>query len=143
MSKIEALTLTLVAAVLVSGCAGIQEMHATHMAHMAGMMGMSSHTEATHAQMEQQIAGARTRADHEALAQLFDQDAKAAEDKAAEYRHLTKTYTSGADDGRLRVSPPLDPTGDTRTLADLYDQVAARNRAVAGVHHQLATEAKD
>ena len=143
MRKITALTAPLAAAVLVGGCAGIQEMHATHMAHMAEMMGMSSHTDATHAQMAQNIANAQTRADHEGLAQSFEQEAKTAQDKAAEYRHLAQTYTSGSDDGRLRVSPPLDPSGDCQALASLYDQVAAQNRALAGVHRQLASEAKD
>ena len=143
MRRIKVLTATLAAAVLMGGCAEIQEMHAAHMAHMAQMMGMSSHTDATHAQMAQKIATVQTRADHEGLAQSFDQEAKTAEDKAAEYRHLAQSYISASDDGHLQVSPPLDPTGDCQTLASLYDQVAAQDRALAGVHRQLASEAKD
>jgi len=137
------LTATLVASVLLGGCAEVQEMHAAHMAHMADMMGMSSDSDAAHAHMQQKIANARTRADHEGLVQLFDQEAKTADSQAAEYRHLTQTYTSGYDDGRLRVSPPLDPSSDCQALASLYDQVAAQYRALGGVHRQLAAEAKD
>ena len=140
MTRIKAITAALVAAVLLGGCAHIQEMHAEH---MEKMMGTSSHTNATHAHMQQKITDSRTRADHEGLAESFEQEAKSAEGRAAEYRHLAHTYTAGHDEGHLRVAPPLDPSSACQALASLYDQVAAQNRALAVVHHQLAAEAKE
>lgn len=140
MSKIELLMVALVAALLVGGCTHIQEMHAAHMGHM---MGMPEHSGATHSQLEHAVARAHTRAEHEAAAQLFEQEARAAEDRAAEFRELTQTYGSTYGVRVGQASPPLEPSRDSQVLVSLYEQVASKDRALAGVHRQLATEAKE
>jgi hypothetical protein len=140
MRKIEVLMVALVAALLLGGCMTMQGVHAAHMGHM---MGMPEHSSATHLQLEHAVARAHTRAEHEAAAQLFEQEAKAAEDRAAEFRKLTQTYESTYGVGVGQASPPLEPGRDSEMLVSLYEQVASQDRALAYIHRQLATEAKE
>ena len=140
MSKVEVLLVALVAALLVGGCTHIQEMHAAHMGHM---MAMPEHSAATHSQLEHAVETAHTRAEHEAVAQLFEQAANAADDRAAEFRKLTQTYGSTYGVGVGQASPQLEPDRDSKMLVSLYEQVASKDRALADVHRQLATQAKE
>jgi len=138
-----ALVAVLGIAVSVVGCADIQKMHAEHMVHMAEMMGMSGHDHTTHAEVAKQITDARTRADHESLAKYYERQASAAEDKSAEYRHLAQAYGPHSDSERSPETPRPDPAADCDTLASLYGQVVAQDRALADIHRQLATEADE
>jgi hypothetical protein len=57
--------------------------------------------------LEKAIAGAKTPADHEAIASYYDREAATAKDKAAEHRRLAELYRTFAASGRA----PLQPMG--------------------------------
>jgi hypothetical protein len=88
--------------------------------------------------LEKAIAGAKTPADHEAIASYYDREAATAKDKAAEHRRLAETYRTLAASGRA----PLQPMGiHCQQLAQTYESAAADNVALAAGHRQMAKEA--
>jgi hypothetical protein len=88
--------------------------------------------------LEKAITGAKTAADHEAIASYYDREAATAKDKAAEHRRLAETYRTLAATGRA----PLDPMGiHCQQLAQTYESAAAENTALAAAHRQMAQEA--
>ena len=129
MRMIKVLVATLITVVLVSACA------TEHPSHMTG---------STYAQVEQRIASARTRGDHEGLAQFFEQEASAAMQRAEMHRNLTQTYAGpGYGGGHVRATPALEPSRHCEALVRFYEQAAAENLALAKAHRQLAAEATD
>lgn len=130
MRMFKVLIATLMTIVLVSACA------TEHPSHMTGGT--------TYAQVEQRIAGARTRGDHEGLAQFFAQEADAAMQRAEMHRNLTQTYAGpGYGGGHVRATPALEPSRHCEALVRFYEQAAAENLALAKAHRQLAAEATD
>jgi hypothetical protein len=88
--------------------------------------------------LEKAIAGAKTKADHEAIASHYAQEAAIAKDKAAEHRRLAETYRTLAVSGRT----PLQPMGmHCQQLAQTYESIASDNAALATAHRQMAQEA--
>jgi hypothetical protein len=88
--------------------------------------------------LEKAIAGAKTAADHEAIASYYDKEAATAKDKAAEHRRLAEIYRTQAATGRA----PLQPMGlHCQQLAQTYESAAAENAALAAAHRQMAQEA--
>ena len=88
--------------------------------------------------LEKAIAGAKTPADHEAIASYYDRAAATDKDKAAEHRRLAEIYRTLAASGRA----PLQPMGmHCQQLAQLYESAAADNAALAAAHRQMAKEA--
>jgi hypothetical protein len=88
--------------------------------------------------LEKAIAGAKTPADHEAIASYYDREAATAKDKAAEHRRLAETYRTLAASGRA----PLQPMGiHCQQLAQTYESAAADSVALAVGHRQMAKEA--
>lgn len=89
--------------------------------------------------MEQKIESAHTRADHEEIASLYEQQAGA--DKAAAERHrgYARAY---ARSGNPRV--PANPAmiSHCENLARTYQQAADENLALAKTHRQAAAEVK-
>jgi hypothetical protein len=89
-------------------------------------------------ELEKAITGAKTSADHEAIASYYDREAATAKDKAAEHRKLAETYRTLAASGRA----PLQPMGiHCQQLAQTYESAAADNAALATAHRQMAREA--
>lgn len=88
--------------------------------------------------LEQKIAAARTRADHEEIASLYEQ--QAGKDKAAAERHhqLAQVYR-----GRTGRNIPPDMAGHCENLASTYKQAADENLALAKEHRRLAAEMKN
>ena len=88
--------------------------------------------------LEKAITGAKTSADHEAIASYYDREAATAKDKAAEHRRLAETYRTLAASGKA----PLQPMGmHCQQLAQVYESAAADNAALATAHRQMAQEA--
>ena len=88
--------------------------------------------------LEKAITGAKTSADHEAIASYYDREAATAKDKAAEHQRLAETYRTLAASGRA----PLQPMGmHCQQLAQIYESAAAENTALAAAHRQMAKEA--
>lgn len=109
------------AAVLLGGCA-------------------SPHYSATHEQVEDRIANARTRADHQGLAQFFDQEAQEAKSRAEKHRAMSKRYTDPVWTGRgswIHLRDHCD------TLVGLYEKAEQENKALAALHRQIATETSE
>src|SRR6266581_3644358 len=89
--------------------------------------------------LEKAVTGAKTPADHEAIASYYDKEAATAKDKAAEHRRLAETYR------RLAVTPRgqgFQPMGNhCQQLAKNYESVAAENTALATAHRKMAQAA--
>lgn len=104
--------------------------------------GHPPHLGATHVDVTERIAEARTPAEHRALAEFFTTEAAAADAKADEHRKLTQVYSPGLGSGYHRpLTPALDPSRHCQALVKLYVQAAEENRAMAKVHEALAEQA--
>jgi hypothetical protein len=90
--------------------------------------------------LEKAIAGAKTKADHEAIASHYAQEAAIAKDKAAEHRRLAETYRTLSVSPRSQV-PSME--NHCQQLAQNYDRAAADNIALAEAHRQMAREAPE
>lgn len=102
------------------------------------------HLGATHAQISDRIANARTAADHQALAQFFRAEAEAAKKKADEHRNLTLIYTPGYGAGsHVPLKAGLEPSRHCQALAGIYERAAEENRAMAKIHEELAAQAQN
>ena len=85
---------------------------------------------------QEKVTRAKSQADHEALADAYEQEAKALDAKAAEHKALAKTY---AELGYLRNKPGL--IAHCASLVDQYRAAAKETRALARVHRELAGQA--
>lgn len=94
----------------------------------------------SHDELMQKIHAARTAADYEAIAAIYDQRATADVAAAQEHRDMAKFYKG------------IDPTGGTRstfgqmavhctTLADAYARAAKENAKLAELQRKAATGA--
>ena len=103
--------------------------------------------------MTQAIQNARTRNDHEALANHYENAAKELREKAEEHRKRVARYEAiAATENPFRSSirerdsiygkqaPSL--ISHCRNLMHLYEQAAAQNTAMAKAHREIATETK-
>ena len=99
------------------------------------------HFGATHGEVSDRIASARTASDHQALAQFFDAEADAAKKKADEHRNLTQIYAPGwGGDSHVKLRPGLEPSRHCQALVNLYERAAEENRALAKIHKEVATQ---
>lgn len=102
------------------------------------------HLGATHGQISDRIANARTASDHQALAQFFNAEAEAAKKKADEHKKLTQIYApgyGGASHVPLRAG--LEPSRHCQALAGIYERAAEENHAMARIHEELAAQAQN
>lgn len=89
--------------------------------------------------LEQKVATARTRADHDGLAAWYEQEAKAAREKAEQYRRITSSY--GTSRGALYSGSGM--LGHWQNLVRQYELASEDNLALAGLHRRMAAEAKE
>lgn len=87
--------------------------------------------------MDTMIQSATTKADHEALAKHYEQEAKALQAKAADYRRMAETYPRTG--GYVARQPTLPLHWEA--LASKYEEAARENLELAKQHRQLAEEA--
>lgn len=86
---------------------------------------------------EQQITGAKTKADHEALAASYEQEAKGLEEKANDHKTMAKAYGKvGALEEKQRL------VSHCNSLARKYGDAAKEASALAKLHRELAAKAK-
>ena len=100
--------------------------------------------------LEQKIEAARTRADHQEIAAVYEQLAQ--RDRAASERHraLARAYEQGYVAGTPLVGSRITIEKENRSLvahcenlARIYQQAAEENLAMAREHRRLAAATKD
>ncbi|ADE14826.1 conserved hypothetical protein [Nitrosococcus halophilus Nc 4] len=86
--------------------------------------------------IEQAVANARTKADHERLAAHYEGEAKHLGKKSEEHQKLAKAYekVTGVYPKRSYMAQHC------KALARRYKEAAEDNRALAKLHHELAAE---
>ena len=87
--------------------------------------------------MVQKIETAKTRADHEALAAFYEQEAKTAQAKAEEHKEMSKSYSKI---GHLVEKHNILQHCDR--LVKNYQDAAKENLALAKLQRELAAKAK-
>jgi hypothetical protein len=92
------------------------------------------------AAMDALISGAKTAADHDALASRYDQQAAAARAKAAEHRSMGQTYKSfsGGKGGLGASAMPQH----CESLAKSFEEQARMYATMAATERELAKAAK-
>lgn len=87
--------------------------------------------------LEQRIATARVRADHEQIASVYEQQAGVDRAAAERHRRLAQVYR-----GRTDRNVPANMASHCDNLARTYQQAADENLALAREHRRMAGEAK-
>ena len=85
--------------------------------------------------LEKAVAGAKTPADHEAIASYYDKEGTTAKAKATEHLKLAAAYRNLAGKGQFAME------GHCQRLAQNYESVATENTALAAAHRQMAQDA--
>jgi hypothetical protein len=84
--------------------------------------------------LEQAVANAKTKSDHEALAAYYEEEAKYLEKKSEEHQKLAKAYEKA-----IGVYPKRSyVVQHCNALAHYYKEAAESNLALAKFHHELA-----
>ena len=100
--------------------------------------------------LEQKIQAARTGADHQEIAVVYEQEAQRGKAAAEQHRGLARAYEQGwvwnpprvgGASSAQRVNQSL--IAHCENLARLYQQAAEENLALAREHRRLAAETKD
>ncbi len=78
------------------------------------------------------ITGAKTPADHEAIASYYDKESAAAKAKAAEHHKLMEAYRNLAGKGQFKMEEHC------QKLAQNYESIATEYTSLAGAHRQMA-----
>ena len=86
--------------------------------------------------LEQKIKAARTRVDHQAIAEVYEQQAVGDRAAAERHRGSARAYERGRWKNKTRAA-------HCENLAHIYQQAAEENLALARAHRQLASEIKD
>ncbi len=84
--------------------------------------------------MTQAVQNAQTRADHEALAEHYEQAAKEMQDKVDEHKKLLSQYESKS---YLYGRRAEDLKAHCRRLIDVYEKAAEENLNMANLHRQM------
>jgi len=95
--------------------------------------------------VEQKVGAARTRADHQELAAIYEREAK--DDKTAVERHRSRArsyevaHVGGGGGGGGGVGPNPTMAAHCENLARLYQQAAEENIALEKEHRKMAAAA--
>jgi len=89
--------------------------------------------------MTHAVQAAKTRSDHEALAEHYERAAKEMQAKAAEHQKMAAQYEANKS---LYGKQTQSLVSHCQGLVRVYEQAAAENRSMAESHRQLASEAK-
>lgn len=85
--------------------------------------------------LEKAVTGAKTPADHEAIASYYDKEGTTAKAQAEEHHKMMQAYRNLAGKGQFAME------GHCQRLAQNYESVATENAALAAAHRQMAQEA--
>jgi hypothetical protein len=89
----------------------------------------------------EKVRSAKTPADHEAIAEYYDEQAAAAKKSADLHRKMADSYKAGGTSiGKGGGPVPLPQ--HCQQLAKMYDQEAAHYQAMADTHRELAKHVK-
>ena len=89
--------------------------------------------------LEKAVTGAKTPADHEAIASYYEKEATTAKGKAAEHHRLMEAYRTLSVLPRGQGQPTM--ANHCQQLAQNYESIATENTALAKAHQQMAQEA--
>lgn len=105
---------------------------------VVGTCVIPSSTRAT--DIDQMVASAKTAADHQAIANYYDQQAAEARDQIARHQKMSKAYESSP--GLRSAGPSYWRVGakDCDVLKRSYQNIAAQDEALAKMHREMATQ---
>ena len=86
--------------------------------------------------LEQKIEAARTRADHQEIAAIYEQQAEGYKATAEQHRRWALAYERGRRKSKSLVT-------HCENLARIFQQAAEENLALAREHRQVAAETND
>ena len=86
--------------------------------------------------LEQKIEAARTRADHQEIAAIYEQQAEGYKAMAEQHRRWARAYERGRRKAQSFVA-------HCENLARIFQQAAEENLALARAHRQAAAETND
>ena len=89
--------------------------------------------------MTQAVQNAKTRSDHEALAEHYENAAKEMQKQADEHKDMLAQYEANK---ALYGKQYQSLTSHCQGLVRVYEQAAADNRSMAESHRQMAAELK-
>ncbi|MCK9393994.1 MAG: hypothetical protein M0Q44_00145 [Methylobacter sp.] len=88
--------------------------------------------------MSQAVQNATTKADHEALAQHYEEAAKAMQLKVDEHKQLLRQYESrGVVYGRLPDDFTEEFKDHCQRLINIYEKAVEENLSMANLHRQM------
>ncbi len=87
--------------------------------------------------LEKAVTGAKTPADHEAIASHYDKEGASAKAEAEEHRRMAEAYRNITGKGQFQME------NHCQRLAQSYESIAADNATLAGAHRQMAREATE
>jgi hypothetical protein len=88
--------------------------------------------------MATMIENAKTPADHERIAAMYDQQAADAKKQAEVHRRMEKSYSVGSGTGK---GTPTPLPQHCAALAKHYDEVAQEDATLAAAHREMAKAA--
>lgn len=100
--------------------------------------------------LEHKVEVARTRADHQEIASIYEHQADVDREAGEQHLNLARAYERGWVWTGPRVGGVVSARRDNQSLiahcenlARIYQQAAEENRALAREHRQLAVETRD
>jgi hypothetical protein len=84
--------------------------------------------------MSQAVQNAKSKADHEALAEHYEEAAKEMQDKVDEHKKLLSQYQS---ESYLYGKQAQDLKAHCQRLIDVYEKAAEENLSMAKLHRQM------
>jgi len=94
--------------------------------------------------VEKAVTGAKTPADHEAIASHYDREVATAQARAEKHRKLAEAYRNITGKGQfynITGKGRFQMEDHCRQLVQHYERVVAANAALAEAHRQMAREA--
>ena len=101
----------------------------------------ASAADMSHEQLMHKIQIAKTPADHEEIASIYEQQARADRTAAEQHRKMEKLYTALGQVEPGRASPG-QTAKHCQNIAASYERAAQENDALAKLHRQAASEAR-
>jgi hypothetical protein len=109
---------------------------------LAVLVGAPTCTAAAEKNIEELVQNAKTPADHEAIAKLYDEEAATARSKAEEHRKMGAKYTHFESANSKTQGVHFDMPKHCQNLTKSYEQAAKEAEAMAAAHREAAKNAK-
>ena len=109
---------------------------------LAVLVGAPTYTAAAEKNIEELVQNAKTPADHEAIAKLYDEEAAMARKKAEEHRKMGARYTHYESGNPKTQLAHFDMPKHCANLTKSYEQAAKEAESMAAAHREAAKNAK-